>query len=477
MQLEQSPFLNIVSDEKVAQTLRFMGRPPDERLSSQIARELCKRTESAAVLDGSIAQIGTQYNLIVKAVNCANGESLASAEAQASDKNHVLDALGKAASEIRGKLGESLSTMQKFDTPVEQATTPSLEALQAYSLAEKTTQEKGDDVAAIPLYQRAIRLDPNFAMAYADLGSSYSNLLELGLAAENTQKAYQLRGRVSEREELSIESRYHNNVTGDLEKARQAYELWAQTYPRDGVPVGNLSIVYAQLGQYDKTLAAARETVRLDSRSAFPYAALVTSYLYVNRLEEARATAEEAQEKNLDSPPLHVFLYQLAFLQNDAAGMARQVTWSASKPGVEGILLSEESDTAAYFGHLARARELSRLAVVSAQRAEEKEAAADYEAQTALREALFGNAKEARRRVTAGLKLSTGRDAQCQAALCLAVEGDAPRAQALAHDLAERFPKGTVVQFNCLPTIRGAACAQWQRLFDGGSRSPACGGL
>jgi eukaryotic-like serine/threonine-protein kinase len=454
VQLEQSPFLNIVSDEKVAQTLRFMSQPPDVRLSPQIARELCQRTESTAVLDGSIAQIGTQYNLIVKAVNCATGESLASAEARATDKNHVLDALGKVASQIRSKLGESLSTIQKFDTPVEQATTPSLEALQAYTLAERTTQEKGDDAAAIPLYQRAIRLDPNFAMAYADLGSSYSNLLELGLAAENTRRAYELRSRVSEREELSIESRYHNNVTGDLEKARQAYELWAKTYPRDGVPVGNLSSVYAQLGQYDKALAEAREAVRLDPKSAFPYASVVLSYLYLNRLDEARLTAEEAQSKDLDSPPLHVFLYQVAFLQNDAQGMAKQVTWSTGKPLVEAIVLSQESETAAYFGHLTRARELSRRAVASAERAGDKEAAADIEGLAALHEALLGSATEARQRAASALRRSTGRDAQCEAALCLAMEGDAPRAQVLVDDLAQRFPEDTVVQFNCLPTIR-----------------------
>ena len=454
VQLEQSPFLKIVSDEKVAQTLRFMGQAPDTRLSPQIAREVCQRTEGSAVLDGSIAQIGDQYNLIVKAVNCVNGESLASAEAHASDKNHVLDALGKVASKIRGKLGESLSTVQKFDMPLEQATTSSLEALQAYSLAEKTTQGKGDDAAAIPLYQRAIRLDPNFAMAYADLGSSYWNLLELALAAENTRKAYELRGRVSQREGLSIESRYHNNVTGNLEKARQAYELWAQTFPRDGVPAGNLSSLYAQVGLYDKALAEARETVRLDPKSAFSYAGLVNAYLLLDRLDEARSTAEEAKSRTLDSPPLHIFLYQIAFLQNDAKGMAQQVSWSRGQPGVEGILLSQESDTAAYSGHLAKARELSRRAVVAAERGEEKEAAADYEAQLALREAFFGNAAEARNRAAAALKLSRGRDAQCEAALGLAIVGEISRAQVLAKDLDERFPEDTVVQFNCLTTIR-----------------------
>ncbi len=452
VQLAQSPFLNIVSDEKVAQTLRFMGQPPDARLTPAIARELCQRTQSAAVLDGSITEIGTQYSLILKAVNCASGESLASSEAQASDKNHVLDALGKVASEIRAKLGESLSTVQKFDTPVEQATTPSLEALQAYSLGRKTMVGKSDFAAAVPLFQRAIHLDPNFAMAYASLGTSYSNLGEPSLAAENTRKAYELRERVSEREKFYIESHYYNYVTGDLQKARQVYELWAQTYPRDDVPPANLGVIYINLGQYDKGLAEGRETFRL-SPDGLGYANLVSTYLTLNRLEEARATAEEAQAKKLDSPVLRINLYQLAFLKNDAAGMAQQVAWAAGKPGVEDVLMYLEADTAAYSGHLGKARELSRRAVASAERAEEKETAAGYEAEAALREGLFGSGAEAQQRAAAALALSTGREVRYGAALALASAGDAARAQTLADDLAKRFPEDTVVQFNYLPTI------------------------
>src|ERR1700732_608459 len=335
VQLEQSPFLSLISEQRLQQTLRLMGQSPDAKLVPEIARDLCQRTGSKAVLIGSIAQIGTQYSLIVNAVNCSNGETLESTEAQASDKNHVLDALGKVATDIRAKLGELLSTVQKFDTPVEQATTPSLEALQAYSLGWKSQTGKGDDAAAVPLYQRAIRLDPNFAMAYASLGTSYNNLGETSLAAENIRKAYDLHDRVSEREKFYIESHYYSIVTGDLEKARRAYELWAQTYPRDWVPPDNLGGIYRILGQYDKRLAENRVTLRLDPTSGWSYAYLVYPYLNLNRLKEARATAEEAQAKQLDSPILRVGLYQLAFLQNDAAGMAQQLTWAAGKSGVE----------------------------------------------------------------------------------------------------------------------------------------------
>ena len=450
VQLEQSPFLSLISEQRIQQTLRLMGQSPDAKLMPEIARDLCQRTGSKAVLTGSIAQIG-QYSLIVNAVNCSNGETLASAEARASDKNHVLDALGKVATDMRAKLGESLSTVHKLDTPVEQATTPSLEALQAYSLGWKTQTGKGDDAAAVPLYQRAIRLDPNFAMAYASLGTSYNNLGETSLAAENIRKAYDLRDRVSDREKFYIESHYYQFVTNDLEKARRAYELWAQTYPRDLVPPSNLTNIYGALGQYDKALAEAREGFRLNEAGGTGN--LVNSFLQLNRLEEARATAEGAQAKNFDSPYLRFVLYQLAFLQNDAAGMAQQAAWAVGKPGWDDVLLASEADTAAYSGRLGKAREFSRRAVASAERADEKETAAGYEDEAALREALFGNAAEARQRVAAALALSVGRDVQYGAALALALAGDMTRAQAMAEDLGKRFSDDTIVHFNYLPTI------------------------
>jgi eukaryotic-like serine/threonine-protein kinase len=454
VQLEQSPFFSLVSDQRIQQNLRLMGQPPDARLTPEIARDLCQRTEGAVVLDGSIASLGSQYVLGLNAENCHTGDSLAGEQARAAGKEQVLAAMDKAAANLRSKLGESLSTVQKFDTPIEQATTPSLEALQAYSLGRKTLAAKGDNAAAVPLFQRAIRLDPNFAMAYASLGTSYGNLGETSLGAENTRKAYELRERVSEREKFYIESHYYSIVTGDLEKARRTYELWAQTYPRDWLPPDNLGGIYRILGQYDKRLAENRETLRLDPTSAWSYAYLVYPYLNLNRLEEARATAEEAQAKQLDSPLLRIGLYQLAFLQNNPAGMAQQVTWAAGKSGVEDVLLAREADTAAYSGRLAEARDFSRRAVASAERAEEKEKAASYEADAALREALFGNAAAGLQRAAAALGLSTGRDVKYGAALALAMAGDAARAQALANELAKRFPEDTLVQFNYLPTLR-----------------------
>ncbi len=452
VQLEQSPFLNLVSDQRIQQNLRLMGQPPDARLTPEIAQDLCQRTAGAAVLNGSIASLGSQYVLGLRAANCRTGDSLAEQQARATGKEQVLAAMDKAAANLRSKLGESLSTVQKFDTPIEQATTPSLDALQAYSLGRKTLGA-GANAAAVPLFQRAIRLDPNFAMAYASLGASYGNLGETSLAAANTRKAYELRERVSEREKFYIESHYYSIVTGDLEKARRAYELWAQTYAQDWLPPDNLGGIYRIFGQYDKRLAANRETLRLDPANAWSYAYLVYPYLNLNRLGEARATAEEAQAKHLDSPILRIGLYQLAFLQNDAAGMAQQVTWAAGKSGVEDVLLALEADTAAYSGRLGDARDFSRRAEASAERAEEKETAASYQADAALREAVFGNAAEARQRAAAALGLSTGRDVKYGAALALALAGGAARAQALADDLAKRFPEDTVVQFNYLPTL------------------------
>ena len=454
VQLEQSPFLSLISDQRIQQNLLLMGQPADARLTPAIAQELCQRAGSKAYIGGSIASLGSQYVLGLKAANCRTGDSLAEEQVTADGKERVMKVLSEAAAQLRRKLGESLSTAQKFDTPLEEATTRSLEALQAYSLGRKTMVGKNDYYAAVPLFQRAIHLDPNFAMAYASLGVCYSFFGETSLSEENTQKAYELRDRTSEREKFYIESHYYHFVTGNLEKARQTYDLWAQTYPRDSVPPGNLGLIYGNLGQHDKSLAELRENLRLDP-SALAYGNLVTSYLQLNRLEEARTTAEEAQKIKVDSPSLHFFLYQRAFLQNDTAGMAKEVAWSGGKPGEEDVLLANEADTAAYYGRLDKARNFSRQAAASAVRAEEKETASNYEAVAALREALFGNAPEARQRAAAALALSSGRDVQFGAALATSFAGDAARAQVLADELAKRFPEDTIVQFNYLPTIRG----------------------
>jgi serine/threonine protein kinase/Flp pilus assembly protein TadD len=450
--LRQSSFLELLSDSKVAATLKLMTKPADTRLVPELAREVCERVGSKAYIAGSIANLGKDYVIGLKTVNCQTGDVLAQEQVQAGGRERVLNALGGAAAKLRGELGESLSTVEKLDTPLSQATTPSLEALQVYSLGLKSVGGKADFAAAVPLFQHAVRLDPNFAMAYAQLGVSYFNLGETSLAAENTRKAYELRERVSEREKFSIESYYFQLVTGDLEKARQVNELWAQTYPRDRVPPSNLGAIYGSLGQFEKALTETGEALRLDA-SGLSYAALVGAYVLLNRLGEAQATAEEAQAKNHDSSFLRFFLYQVAFLRNDAAGEAQQAAWSAGKPGVEDVLLTLEADTAAFSGRLGRAREFSRRAVASAERAEEKETAGEYEAGSAVREALFGNAVEARQRAAVALGLSAGRDLQYGAALALALAGDAARAQALADDLGKRFPEDTEVQLNYLPTV------------------------
>jgi serine/threonine protein kinase/tetratricopeptide (TPR) repeat protein len=451
VQLEQSPYLSLVSDERIQQTLKMMGQSPDARLTPDISREVCQRTASAASLNGSIAQIGSQYTVILKAINCANGESLASTETEASDKSHVLDALSKAASEMRSKLGESLSTVKKFETPVQEASTSSLEALQAYSLARKM-MNANDFPASIPLLQRAIQLDPNFAMAYATLGTSYTSLGEVGLAAENEKKAFELRDRVSEREKFYIDSHYQEMASGDLDKTRQTLELWRQSYPRDEATVTNLGVTYGVLGEYEKALASAQEAFRMNP-SGLNYSNLVGSFFVLNRFEEARAVAEEAQAKKLDSANLHSANYQLAFIRNDREAMAREVAWAAGKPGVEDVALSNAADTAAYGGQLRKARDLSRQAASSAERAGEKEPVAEYHAQAGLREALFGNSAKGEEGASAAMALSNGREVQFIAAMAFATAGDVDKAQGLANDFSKRYPEDTVVQLNYLPSI------------------------
>jgi len=453
VQLEQSPFLSLVSDEHVQQGLRLMGKPSDSRLTPEIAREVCQRTASAAVLEGSIANLGSQYVLGLKAVNCRNGDTLAEEQATADGKERVLDELGNAAAKLRSRLGESLGTVQKFDTPLEQATTSSLEALQAYSLGRAASAES-QWAAAVPFFQRAILLDPQFAMAYTRLGTMYNNLGENTLGAENTLRGYELRKKVSEQERFYIESHYYQNATGDLEKAREIYQLWTEAYPRDWQARPPFLTVYFLLGQPEKALAEAVEAFRLDAERGLSYSCLASAYLSLNRFDQAQATVAEAQAKKLDSPDLHFLQYEIAFLKSDATGMSEQLTWAAGRPGVEDVLLNAEAATAAYSGRPGESRELSRRAVASAAQAEEKEVAAGYQADAALAEALLGNAAKARQRAAAAQAGSNGRDVQYASALALALAGDGSRAQALADDLDKRFPQDTIVQFNYLPTVR-----------------------
>jgi hypothetical protein len=459
-QLDQSPFLNLLSDQRIAQTLGLMAQPKDARLTSALAREVCERTASAATIDGSISSLGSQYVLGIKAVNCHNGDVLANEQATANGKEQVLKALGEASTKIRVKLGESLASVQKYDAPAENVTTSSLEALQAFSLGYKAANVSRDDAAAIPFYQRAVSLDPNFAMAYARMGTCYTNLGELARSAENLRKAYALRERVSERERFYIDTHYEQFVNGNLDAARKAYELWAQTYPRDAVPPTNLNVAYLLLGDYEKSLAASQLALKLNPGSGLSYANLVTGYYDLNRFDEARATAAEAKAHNLDSPTIHETLYVLDFMQHDAAGMEREAAEVMGKPGYEDQLLSSEASMAAYAGQFSKSRELMRRASESAQRADEKETAADYLSGGGLQEALVGNMSQARQQVQAALALSTGRDVQSISAITLGLAGDAAQATRLAADLSKRYPQDTLVQFLYLPMVRATIALQ-----------------
>jgi eukaryotic-like serine/threonine-protein kinase len=453
IQLEQSPFLSIISDQQIGQTLGLMGQPADAKLTPATARELCQRTASAAVLDGSIAQIGTEYLLTLKALNCSTGESLASTEAEASDKNHVLDALGNTASEIRNKLGESLGTVQKFDTPLDQATTPSLEALKAFSSGHKIMFSQGA-TGAIPYFKLAIQLDPNFAIAYAWLGRGYRDLEENATAAYYSRKAYELRGPASEAEKYFITASFDIVATGNLLKAKQTCEFWIQAYPRNPMPLTFLAgPIYPTFGQYENAVDEAREAVRVSPESSVPYFILGYSFINLNRLDKAKATYAQALERKLDHPYIHADLYLIAFLENDEAGMAQQAAWSVGKLGPESNMLASRADTAAYAGRLREARNLSGQAIDSAGRADLKEAALTYAARSDLREAVFGNLDGARRGATAAMQHSTDQGVQFSAALALAYAGDDKQAQALTDNLTKSFPEATYVQFNLLPTL------------------------
>jgi eukaryotic-like serine/threonine-protein kinase len=456
-QLEQSPFLNLLSDQRISRTLSLMGKPKGTAVSSELAPEICQRTGSAAVIDGGIAKVGTQYLLTLKASACTGGDSLAHTQAQASDKNHVLDALGKAASDLRSKLGESLNSVQKYDAPPEAVTTPSLEALQAYSAGYRTMINRNDYPAAIPLFERAISLDPTFAMAHARLGINFFNLGEPGRAEGSLRTAYELRERLSEREKLYITASYNAMATRDFEAARQSYELWAQIYPHDPFAVGNLGVVYGYLGDYELALAAFEAAAKLDPQNALVFSNVVQALLQLNRLDEGKAMASKAAALNLDSPSLQSNLYMLSFLQRDQNGMSQASLALADKPDWGDVILYAESDTAAYQGKFAQARDLSQRAVETAERDHKTETAAAYEAECAVREALVGNEALAIRYANAALARSGGKVVQTLAATALGLAGDGAQAARLADALARDYPQDTVVKYNVVPTIHAAA--------------------
>ncbi len=452
-QLGQSPFLNILSDGKVRGTLQLMGKPPDEHLTASVAQEICERAGGKAVLAGSIAQVGSRYNLILNAINCVTGDTFATADAAADTKDHVLDSLGKVGSEIRGKLGESLGSIQKFNTPIEAATTPSLEALKAYSLGVETDYGQGD-AASISFFKRAIALDPNFAVAYAKLGAIYGNLGQPNLAIENVEKAYDLRDRTSEREKLYITTHHFDTVTGEIDKAQVTYEIWEREYPNDFIPYLNGALLYLELGQYDKAAEQNRKALELEPNDVLCYTNLAGVYLDLNRLDEAKNVVDRSFAKKLDDPALRVTVYSLFFLQGDAAGMAKQLDWATGKPGVEDIFLSTQSDTEAYFGRLNKAREFSRRAVESARHNDAKETGALWQSNAALREAEFGNPAAARQQADAALALASSRDIETLATMTYARIGDTARTQSLVDKLNKDFPSNTLTQSYFLPTIR-----------------------
>ena len=456
VKLEQSPFLSLVSDRQARQTLQLMGKPDNQPLTPEIARDVCQRLGSKAYLSGTISNLGSQYVIGLSAINCQTGDSLTREQVTTDNKEHVLTALGQAADNLRATLGESLKTVNNLSTPIEQATTPSLEALQAYTMGRSALDVQGDNMAAIPLFQRAIQLDSNLAMAYASLGTTYQNMGEKDLASKNTRKAYELAAHVSEREKLYIESHYHDFVTGDLERALLVYETWKRMYPRDIVPPLNSGVIYQNLGQYEKSQTELKQVLQLNPNDVLAWGNLVGLLVNLNRLEEARAAAVEVQARKLDSTDVRAAMYQLAFLQNDVAAMGQQVRWAAQHPDAQSLMLYYQAETAAYSGQLSKARGLSRQAVATAELGGSKDTSAGREGAEALRESLFGNKVEAARIAVSALNHSNLKDVQFAAGLSLALIGDKKSAVKVADGMKSRYPEDTIVRFNYLPTINAA---------------------
>jgi len=460
-QLEQSPFLSLVSDEHIAHTLQLMNKPRQARLTPELAREVCQRTASAATIEGSISSLGSQYVLGLKAVNCRTGDLLSEEQVTANGKEQVLEALGKAATKLRGKLGESMASVQKYDAMPQNVTTPSLEALQAYGLGVRTVEVANDYVAATPFFERAIAMDPNFAMAYLRLAEDYQPQGELGRSAENARKAYQLRDRTSEQEKLAISSFYEYVVTGNLEAARSSYELWARTFPReDDEPQNMLWLINAAFGEYEKSHSAAQEAAKLNPGSANNIVSVVYADQWLNQLDKAKAAAQDARARNLESPWIPLILYVVDFVSGDAAGMEQEAPRAMGKPGIEDQILFLQSETATYGGEFTKARELTQRAADSALRAQEKETAAEYQAHDSVREALAGNKALAKQEAQSAIAGSDGRHSEGFSAIALGMAGDSAQAERLAGDLAKRFPQDTIVQFDYLPMIRAAVALQ-----------------
>jgi eukaryotic-like serine/threonine-protein kinase len=452
--LRQSPFLNVLSDSEIARTLQEMTRPASTKLTPEVTRELCQRSGSKAYLVGSIGSLGGEYVLGLKAVNCQSGDTLAEEQATASSKEKVLDALGMAASKLRGELGESLTTLEKFDVPLQKNTTSSLEALKAYSLGWKAFNEKGA-AAGLPGHQHAIELDPNFAYGYAAVGWDYYLSGELQRANDYFSKAFHLRERASERERMEITATYYLNVTGELDKAAQVLEQEIESYPREPGAYFGLGQVLLAQGKYQKAAEIVREGLRLRPGEIVMRDVLAFTTIALQRFEEARQMTHEAQARKEDNDDLHNLLYALAFLGADSAAMAKQQQWLEGKPEDKSLALAHASDTEAYAGHLSKARELTKLDIDSAIRADSKESGAVDLAIAAQREAAFGYPVRAVQSATDALKLApTSQGVESEAALAFAMAGDRARAEFQGRELEKRFPLNTQIQSLWLPTIK-----------------------
>jgi serine/threonine protein kinase len=452
--LRQSPFLSVLSEERVKDTLSLMGRPPTERLTSQVAREICQRTSSAAAIEGSISSLGSEYIIGLQAVNCRTGDALAQEQVQAGRKEDVVKELGEAIAKLRPKLGESLTTVEKFDVPLAEASTQSLEALKAFSLGVKANANQESN-AAVPYLRRAVELDPNFALAHETLGVVYATgFQEPGLASEHLRKAYELRDRVSEPERLDITANYYALVTGEVEKALQTLQSRVQAYPRDFGSHVALGYISAYLGKYEDEVREETEAIRSSPMHAGPaYANLMEGYIALNRLDEAKTIYRRSIEGKMEFQFLHDDMYEIAFLEGDTEEMRRQVAAVIGKPGLEDILFSAESDTDAFYGRLEKARQLSAQAVRSALANGEKETAALYRLNSALHEAEFGNTTKALAEVKDGLAIASTRDIQTLAAITLACVGDASRASAMAGELQKQHPVNTMLNHYWLPVV------------------------
>ena len=461
VQLEQSPFLNILSEERVRQALRYMGRSPDERLTATLAREVCQREGSKALLAGTVASLGSQYVLTLEASNCASGETLGREQVEASSKERVLGALGKAASSMRSRLGESLASVRKFDVPIDEATTGSLDALKAFALAEHE-RDRGHEVESIPLYQRAVSLDPNFALAYARLAQNYANLGEPEQALPYRMKAFELSDRVSERERLYITGHHYGDVTGELDKSIQTWELMRQTYPRDNSPYSNLSVLYRVIGQPDKSLEAARQNVELFPEQFWGYTEVATGYRAMNRLEEAKAVLRQAMSRGLTGWPIRSELYFVALAEGDAAARKEQEEWARGKPYAELEVLGSRAGEAAAHGQFRRARELQRQIIELARRLKQPGAEAGAQSNAASTQAHWGLTREAEADATATLALAHTPRFSGAALEALAVVGADRKLDAAIADLTKRYPLHTVFNQSTVPIARA-----WQEISRG----------